>query len=175
MSVHSDHYGAGYLATAYLIERGHRRIGFLSGPAKYKPLVDRYAGYCAALMNYGLPLAPEWIAPNKDRKYVKGYLEMKCLMELPERPSAVFAVSDRSAFGALQAMRDLGLELGTDVEMIGCDNIAGDQEVSRLIPTVHVPRAEVGQMAVRFLVEAIKGNALIGQVVIPGKLVGPTE
>jgi LacI family transcriptional regulator len=171
LSVHSDHYGAGYLATAYLIERGHRRIGFISGPAKYKPLVDRYAGYCAALMEHGLPLVPELISPNLDRKYVKGYLEMKYLMELPDRPSAVFAVSDRSAFGALQALRELGLHLTADVELIGCDNIGGNEGVADRIATVHIPRAEVGQMAVRFLNETIKGNTLEGKVVIPGKLV----
>lgn len=173
LSVHADHYGAGFLATEHLIGRGHRRIGFISGPAKYKPLVDRYAGYCAALMEYGLPLVPDYIAPNRDREYIKGYLEMKHLMELKERPTAVFAVSDRSAFGALQAMRELQLEPGRDIELIGCDNIRGSQEVAPRIATVHVPRIEVGQMAVRFLVEAMKGNAAGGKVVIPGRLVPP--
>lgn len=171
LSIHSDHYGAGYMATSYLLRRGHRRIGFISGPAKYKPLVDRYAGYCAALMEHGMPLVPELIAPNMDRKYVKGYLEMKYLMELPDRPTAVFAVSDRSAFGALQAIRDLGLEPSINVELIGCDNIRGQEGVADRIATIHIPRAEVGQMAVRFLNETIKGNTLEGKVVIPGRLV----
>lgn len=173
LSVHSDHYGAGFLATEYLIARGHRRIGFISGPVKYKPLVDRYAGYCAALMEHGLPLVPEYVSPNMDRKFIKGYYEMKHLMELPERPTAVFAVSDRSAFGAVQALRDMGLEPGRDIELIGCDNIRGYQEIPLQAATVHVPRFEVGQMAVRFLIEAIKGNVLSGKVVIPGRLVLP--
>lgn len=175
LSVHSDHYGAGYLATQYLIGKGHKRIGFISGPTKYKPLVDRYAGYCAALMEHGVPLQAEYISPNFDRKYVKGYYEMKYLMELPERPSAVFAVSDRSAFGALQVLRETGLVLGDEVELIGCDDISGDQEIAGQIPTVHIPRTEVGQMAVRFLQEAMKGNTLCGKVVIPGRLVLPGD
>lgn len=173
LSVHSDHYGAGFLATEYLIGRGHRRIGFISGPAKYKPLVDRYAGYCAALMEYGLPYLPDYVAPNRDRKHIKGYLEMKYLLELSELPDAVFAVSDRSAYGALQAMRDTGFAPGRDIELIGCDNIGGDQGVSGQIATVHIPRAEVGQMATRFLVESIKGNPLGGKVILPGRLVLP--
>ncbi|MFC4812891.1 LacI family DNA-binding transcriptional regulator [Paenibacillus sp. GCM10023250] len=173
LSIHSDHYGAGNLATQYLIERGHRRIGFISGPAKYKPLVDRYAGYCAALMEHGLPIVPELISPNMDRRYIKGYLEMKYLMELPDRPTAVFAVSDRAAYGAIQAIRDLGLVLGRDVELIGCDNIRGHEEIAALAATIHIPRAEVGQLAVRFLIEAIKGNALGGKVIIPAKLHEP--
>jgi len=173
LSVHSDHFGAGFLATQYLIDRGHRRIGFISGPAKYKPLVDRYAGYCAALMEHGLPLLPEYVSPNMDHRYVKGYGEMKYLMSLPERPTAVFAVSDRSAFGALQCLRDMKLEVNRDVDLIGCDNIRGNQEVAEQVPTIHVPRVEVGVMAVRFLVEAMKGNELNGKVVIPGHLVLP--
>ncbi|QHW32908.1 LacI family transcriptional regulator [Paenibacillus rhizovicinus] len=175
LSIHSDHYGAGFLATEYLIARGHRRIGFISGPSKYKPLVDRFAGYCAALMEHGLPLVPAYISPNIDREHIKGYLEMKYLMELPERPDAVFAVSDRAAYGALQALREMGLVLGQDVDMVGCDNIRGDQAVSGQITTVHIPRAEVGQIGVRFLIESIKGNALGGKVVLPGRLVVPGE
>lgn len=170
LSVHSDHYGAGFMATEYLIRQGHHRIGFISGPAKYKPLVDRYAGYCAALMAHGIPLNPVYTAPNMDRQFIKGYHEMKHLMELQERPTAVFAVSDRSAFGALQALGELGLLAGQDVELIGCDNIRGSQEIAPRITTVHIPRQEVGQMAVRFLIEAMKGNALTGKVVIPGRL-----
>lgn len=173
LSVHSDHYGAGFLATEYLIRQGHRRIGFISGPTKYKPLVDRFAGYCAALMENGIPIVPELVAPNVDRKHVKGYEEMKYLLGLPVRPTAIFAVSDRSAFGALLAMQELGLRPGRDLTLIGCDNIRGEQEISGRIPTVHIPRAEVGEMAVRFLTEAIRGNLLRGKVVIPGRLVTP--
>lgn len=175
LSIHSDHYGAGFLATEYLIQQGHRDIGFLSGPAKYKPLTDRYAGYCAALFQCGIPLKPEYIAPNRDLKYIKGYEEMKYLMQLPHRPSAVFAVSDRSAYGALQAMSELGIKLGDDVALIGCDNITGEETIARQVPTVHIPRMEIGQIAARFLQEAMKGNALRGKVVIPGRLMLPGE
>jgi LacI family transcriptional regulator len=173
LSVHSDHYGAGYLAAEYLIRQGHKKIGFIRGPAKYKPLIDRYAGYCAALAAYGLPLVPEYAPPNIDRPFLKGYEEMKALMALDDRPTAVFAVSDRAAFGAVRALNDLGLRPGVDIALIGCDNVRRDQEYVPDLPTVHIPRAEVGQMAARFLLEAIKGNALTGKVVIPGRLIVP--
>jgi len=175
LSVHSDHYGAGFQATEYLIGRGHRRIGFISGPVKYKSLVDRYAGYCAALMAHGIPLDPQYITPNFDESYIKGYKEMKLLLDLPERPTAVFAVSDRAAFGAQQAMKEAGVEIGDQMELIGCDNIGGSQSIVEKAATVNIPRSEVGQMSVRFLVETIKGNALVGKVVIPGTLTLPTE
>lgn len=172
-TVHADHYGAGFLATQYLIGRGHRSIGFISGPVKYKPLVDRYAGYCAALMEYGLPLVPHYVAPNEDRMFVKGYLEMNYLMKLADRPTAVFAVSDRAALGAVQALQELGLARGKDVELIGCDGIPDIGSLQPALPTVHVPRIEVGQMAVRFLVAAIDGNRLPGKIVLPARLVEP--
>ncbi|WP_167859467.1 LacI family DNA-binding transcriptional regulator [Paenibacillus cymbidii] len=170
-SVHADHYGAGFLATQHLIALGHRRIGFISGPAKYKPLVDRFAGYCAALAGHGLPLEPSLIATNVDRRFVKGYEEMKALMSLEERPTAVFAVSDRSALGAVEALKDMGLAHGQDVVLVGCDDIAAIRDVEPPIATVHVPRQEVGQMAVRFLLEGLKGNMMSGRFVIPGWLV----
>ncbi|MFB9274122.1 LacI family DNA-binding transcriptional regulator [Cohnella cellulosilytica] len=172
-SVHADHYGAGFLAAQYLIDQGHRSIGFISGPAKYKPLVDRYAGYCAALMENGLPLNPHYVAPNEDRMFVKGFMEMKYLMELADRPTAVFAVSDRAALGAVQALEELGLVQGKDVELIGCDDIPDIRSLQPPIPTIRVPRIEVGQMAVRFLSATIGGNRLPGKIVLPARLVRP--
>ncbi len=169
-SIHADHYGAGYLATQYLIRCGHRNIGYISGPSRYKTLTDRFAGYCSALAEHGIPIRMEYISPNYDKQDGKGYLEMKYLMGLPNRPTAVFACSDKAALGALKALSDLGLKAGSDVVLVGCDNIEDIQHTDPPLTTVHLPKWEVGQQAVRSMVEAINGSMFNGKIVIPGQL-----
>jgi DNA-binding LacI/PurR family transcriptional regulator len=171
-SIHADHYDAGYLATKHLIQQGHSKIGYISGPSRYKTLTDRFAGYCAALVEHGIPLKMEYISPNWDKKHEhKGYLEMKYLMELPDRPTAVFACSDKSALGAMKALSNMGFMAGADVDLIGCDNIEEVQNTTPTLSTVHMPKWQVGQQAVRSLVEAVNGNPFIGKIVVPGQLI----
>jgi DNA-binding LacI/PurR family transcriptional regulator len=171
ISIHADHYGAGYLAAQYLIEKGHRKIGFISGPARYKTLTDRFAGYCSALVEHGIPLDINYVSPNFGNQKHKGYQEMKVLMELSDRPTAVFACSDKAAIGASQALADLGLSAGEDVELVGCDNIERIKDLPFPLTTVDIPKSQVGQQAVRTLIEAINGNAYIRKIVIPAQLV----
>lgn len=171
ISIHADHYGAGYIATQYLLKKGHRKIGFIAGPSRYKTLTDRFAGYCAALIEHGIPLNMEHISPNFDKQERKGYLEMKHLLSRPDRPSAVFACSDKAAIGAVTVMNEMGLKAGEDVELVGCDNIDSIRKLAVPLATVDIPKAQVGKQAVRTLIEAINGNAYIRKIVIPPSLV----
>ncbi|WP_274362016.1 LacI family DNA-binding transcriptional regulator [Paenibacillus thermotolerans] len=171
ISIYADHYGAGYIATQYLIEQGHRSIGFISGPSKYKTLTDRFAGYCSALIEHGIPLNMEFISPNFDKQEKKGYLEMKHLLNRPERPTAVFACSDKAALGAYKALDEMGLKAGEDIELVGCDNIESLRNLPVPIATVDIPKSQVGKQAVRTLLEAINGNDYIRKIVIPPSLV----
>jgi DNA-binding LacI/PurR family transcriptional regulator len=174
-SIQPDHYEAGYMATEYLIGLGHTKIGFISGPSRYKTLVDRFAGYCSAMIKHGIQLNVNYIASHVDQLHIKGYREMKALMELADPPTAVFAVSDKSALGAVAALKEMGMVQGRDVDLMGCDNIPALRELQPRIATIDIPRWEVGQMAVRFLIEAVKGNTFRGKVVLPGRLVLPEE
>ncbi len=154
----ADNINAGYLATSHLIQLGHRRIGALSGPTKYSSLVDRLRGYYAALGEAGIAPRPEYVPPPKSGTPKKGYLQMKQLLALDEPPTAVFAVSDKTAFGALDAIREAGLRVPNDVAIVSIDNVAESAHTEPPLTTVHVPKREIGILAARRLHELVVGG-----------------
>ena len=105
-----DNYRGAYAATRHLIELGHQRIAVIQGPRKYKSLTERYHGYLNAMIDAGFGLDWELIQrPLSSGFPNKGYREMKALLSLDAPPTAVFAVSDRTALGAMPAIEEAGL------------------------------------------------------------------
>ena len=161
-----------YSATRHLIERGHRRIAIIMGPAKYKPLIDRQQGYLRAMMEAGLGPDPELMQPSLSKGVPnKGYREMYALLARQQRPTAVFCVSDRTAFGALTAIKEVGLRVPEDVALVGFDDVRESEHTNPPLTTVHVPKREMGIVAAQRLADLIN-RPQAG--VPPFKLVLPT-
>ncbi|HHV62530.1 MAG TPA: LacI family transcriptional regulator [Firmicutes bacterium] len=154
----SDNISGGYQATKHLIELGHRRIGMIRGPKKYKPLMERYQGYLLALHENGIPVQPELIPPRLSHGLRKGYDEMCALLDLPEPPTAVFVVSDKTAINALQAIKDRGLRVPQDIALVSFDDIAEAQIQNPPLTTVRVAKKEMGQLAVQKLLSLVRGD-----------------
>jgi DNA-binding LacI/PurR family transcriptional regulator len=166
-SIVTDDQAGAYTATRHLIELGHRRIAMILGPEKYKPLVERYQGYRQALREAGIPIDDALIQPpNSHGLLRKGYREMQRLLECEPRPTAVFAVTDRTALGALDAIYEHGLRVPDDISLIGFDDIAPAAQARPPLSTIHRPTYEMGVAAMRRL-DAL----LTGQSLIPMKLV----
>jgi DNA-binding LacI/PurR family transcriptional regulator len=151
----ADNFNAGHLATQHLIQLGHRKIAALSGPRKYSSLVDRLRGYYAALGEAGIAPRPEYVPPPRSGRGQKGYDQMKELLALPDRPTAVFAVSDKSAFGALDAIHEAGLRVPDDVAVVSIDDVSDSAHTDPPLTTVRVPKREIGILAARRLHELV--------------------
>jgi DNA-binding LacI/PurR family transcriptional regulator len=150
-AVTADNFTAGYVVTQHLIDLGHHRIGSLGGPIKYSSLRDRMRGHQVALLENGLTLDPELQPQPVSGNPRKGYVQMQHLLALPEPPTAVFAVSDRAAFGAMEAIKDAGLRIPHDISIVGIDNIRDSEYSSPPLTTFTVPKYELGQTAVYIL------------------------
>ncbi len=143
-----------YEATSYLIGLGHKRIGFITGIPQLSSSTERLDGYRAALEHHRIPVNPDLIIEgNYETK--GGYLSMLRLLNLPIRPTAVFAANDLSAFGALEAIRERGLEIPRDVSVIGFDDIPEASIVYPKLTTIRQPLIQIGQVAVRLLLEKL--------------------
>lgn len=170
-SVTADNFAAGRIMTEYLIELGHRRIGALVGPAKYSSLRDRMRGHQIALIEHclvpDLSLQPQPVSGNPR----KGYVQMQQMLALPEPPTAVFAVSDRAAFGAMEAIKDAGLHIPNDISIVGIDDVRDSAYSSPPLTTYRVPKYDLGKTAVLILHRMVSGQdvppartVLIGQI-----------
>jgi len=159
-SLTADNFSAGRIMTEYLIRLGHRRIGGISGPSKYSSLNDRMRGHQVALIEHGVPvdstLQPSPVSGNPR----KGYEQMQQLLSLAEPPTAVFAVSDRAAFGAMDAIKDAGLRVPDDISVVGIDDVRDSAYSTPPLTTFSVPKYDLGRTAVLILHDLTNGKAI---------------
>lgn len=156
----ADNVTAGYQATKHLLGLGHRRVALLPGPRKYRSLVDRQEGYLDALVEHGLSGDPDLMPPPTHHAGgQKGYHQMLRLLNLPKPPTAVVAISDKTAFGAMEALKERGKHIPRDMAMVSIDDTAESAHTTPALTTVHVPRAEMGAEGVRRLLALLGGYA----------------
>ncbi|MBA3942993.1 MAG: LacI family DNA-binding transcriptional regulator [Herpetosiphonaceae bacterium] len=158
-AVTADNFTAGLTVTNHLIELGHRRIGALPGPQKYSSLCDRMRGHNVALIEHGLGIDGA-LQPRPSVSHPKkGYVQMHELLALQERPTAVFAVSDQTAFGAMEAIKEVGLRIPDDISIVAIDDVAESAYSSPPLTTFHVPKYKLGETAVALLHDLLSGSS----------------
>lgn len=142
-------------ATEYLIECGHRDIGYLAGNIRIKNFQDRQTGYEYAL-------ARHQITPNPDYKFlltptVEGsYLDMnEQLRARKSLPTAFIADNDNIALGAIRALKQHGYKIPDEISVVGFDDIPFCTISAPALTTVHVHKEKLGQIALKRLVELI--------------------
>lgn len=146
-------------AVHHLVEQGHRRIAFLGWPPSSRQGSARRNGYLEAMAQAGLPVDPEWIRVGEHR-VADGRRLTQELLALPQgrRPTAVAAVSDLLAIGAMQAARDAGLRLGAEFGVTGFDDTPGIQHLMPPLTSVRQPVWEAGQRIVEMLIALLRGE-----------------
>lgn len=172
-SIHVENRSASRLAVGHLIGMGHRRIAMIGGleddPFGFRVPVDRYAGYRDALEAAGLPVEPAMhVGGNFSME--GGAEAMHALLHLDPAPTAVFALSDEMAIGAMQVARDAGLRVPEDLSIIGFD----DHDVSAYIglTTVRQDVVRLGERAAELLLDHISGRVTdVVHEVAPTRLV----
>lgn len=170
-SVAIDDVSGGRIATQHLINQGHKRIALISGrqlPSPFSPEWDRSRGFTEAMEQAGLVVDPDLIAPGCFT-VDGGEAAMAALLAVPEPPTAVFAISDEMAFGAVRALRRQRLQPGTDVAIVGFDG----HELSDLldITTVSQPVVQLGALAAEALLEVLSHpHTATRQIQLPTQL-----
>jgi LacI family transcriptional regulator, galactose operon repressor len=169
--VGSDHADGVRLALAHLYALGHRRIAHLAGAANTLAGADRIAAFRREADRLGLALSDEYVREG-DFSSASGYRETCSLLALPERPTAIVAASDLMALAALQAIRDVGLEPGTDVAIVGFDDLEAAALAHPPLTTIRQDRQELGTVAAERAIELIEdAEATPPPTVLPVELV----
>lgn len=157
-SVAVDDRGGAHKATRHLVETGHRRIGLIDGT---NPMGNREkrTGFLQALSEAGIDFDARLTADPEGHSTVRGYWAMDKLMSgAPERPSAVFAVNDSLAIGALRWCANNGLRVPDDIAIIGFDNIEFAEYAAVPLSTINYAVDMVTRMAVERLMQLISSG-----------------
>jgi LacI family repressor for deo operon, udp, cdd, tsx, nupC, and nupG len=168
--VRTDHHAGAQDATRHLIGLGHRHIGHITGVRRVLSTSRRLEGFRSALAAAQLPARPELVCTG-DFTMRSGAEGMQHLMALDPPPTAVLCANDEMAFGAILALRKLGLAVPEDVSVVGFDDQNMAEFYNPPLTTVHIPRHELGRRAAMELLEQLAGRDVAREVILPTRLV----
>lgn len=170
-AVHADDRGGARQATMHLLSLGHRRIGVISHDQSLTAIAERLSGCRQALTDHDLTLTPDLIVEG-DLTLESGMRAAERMMSLHQPPTAIFALNDRMAIGALQYLRSQGWQVPQEISVVGFDDVPVARLYQPPLTTVRQPSLEMGQQAARLLFEILENqNSLSQPVALPTELV----
>jgi DNA-binding LacI/PurR family transcriptional regulator len=153
-SVSVDNRHGGHLATEHLLQLGHRRIAYVSGPADHSDDLDRLAGYRQALDQAGIPFEASLVVAGTGRAD-GGERALPDLMALEAPPTAVFCYNDMTAIGLMRAAAAVGISIPADLAVVGFDDIPFASYVRPPLSTIAQPKVRMGVWAMEMVVALI--------------------
>lgn len=152
--VDADNIGGATKAVEYLIKLGHKKIAHISGWNYVANGKDRLYAYKRTLKRNNINIREDYIVEG-DFTEISGYNAMKKLLELRERPTAVFAANDLMAIGAIKAIREKRLSVPDNISIIGFDDIPLASYAIPPLTTVHQPIFKMGYESAKILLKLI--------------------
>lgn len=149
-NVASDDRVGGRAAADHACERGHRRIAIIEGKPGFKSSSERRSGYMDGLIAHGLTPNPDYFVQG-DYSIESGYSAMNRLLDLPQRPTAVFCGNDDMAIGAMNACFDRGVSIPGDISLIGFDDMVFARYTNPPLTTIRKSVAEIAEEGTKLL------------------------
>ena len=140
--------------TGYLIGLGHRRIGFIRGAVTHDQASVRFEGYKDALEDAGLPFDPDLVVKG-DFTFDSGISAAEQLLDLPDKPTAIFASNDDMAAGVIAACYRRRIRIPQELSVAGFDDTPLAATISPSLTTIYQPSRELASEAVGLLLEEI--------------------
>ncbi len=156
-AVTPDYQAGARLATEHLLRRGHRRIAFLGAAVSYPFGWQTLEGYGEALAAAGVGHDPALVR-RVEIGVETAMGAMRGLLDLADPPTAVFAVTDAMAIGALRAARERGVPVPERLAVVGMDDIEMSAYTEPPLTTLRVAKDAMGRLAADWLIDLIEGG-----------------
>jgi LacI family transcriptional regulator len=154
----ADHRAGGVLAARTLLERGHRKIAVIAGPASSPDNVDRINGFLGELALAGVDTGALWIAAS-DFSPEGGWASAAELVASGQQFTALFCANDEMAVGALSYFQQAGIAVPAQVSVLGYDDTPSAEFSAPRLSTVHIPWRDVTLSGLNTLLNRCYGGA----------------
>lgn len=152
-----DNFDAGYRATKYLIQLGHRRILHIAGIRRQQDAIRRFKGYRFALQEAGIEFDPDLVFEGQfDGE--SGVAAIDSRLNLGKKFSGVFAANDMMAFGARLALHYRGIRVPEDVSIIGFDDQVESAFMTPPLTTVRQPAFSMGEAVAKAMLNILRNQ-----------------
>ena len=169
--VGANNISGAFRAAQHLIETGHRKIGIIAGFQRLSSMQERLEGFRQALAQYAVPLPTEWVVPSP-LSIEDGRASAHKILNLPDRPDALFISNNFLMLGVLEGVKELGLKCPEDISLIGFDDHPWATVCAPPLSVVRQPAREIGRTAAEMLCDLIGGSVVQDQFVqLPCELI----
>jgi LacI family transcriptional regulator len=141
-----DNHAGGRTALRHLLELGHRRIAVVAGPANLSTVADRLAGATEEAADWGLG-ADDLVVDHDAFSRDGGVAATRRVLELRPAPTAILALTDVMAMGALAELREAGRDVPGEISVMGFDDVPVAADLAPALSTIRLPMAEMGAIA----------------------------
>jgi LacI family transcriptional regulator len=170
-AVLTDNQLGGYLATRHLLELGHTQIACIAGPSSITPSAERIIGYRRALEEAGISY-DETLVLRGDYHAQSGMDITNSILSMHPRPTAIFALNDLMALGALRAAAEAGCSVPEDLAVVGYDDLEIAHFTNPPLTTIAQPKKAIGVQAINLLVGRMsQKNRPPSRVILPPELI----
>ena len=168
-SVVADGEHSAQMATQHLLDNGCKRVAFIGGANHLDIVKRRKHGYLEALRNNKIPIEKELVVCRKI-DYEEGKIAAQTLLALPNPTDAILAMNDTLAFAAIEVIKSHGLRVPNDIALIGYTDEQHANYIEPKLSAVSHQTYEMGETACLLLIDQIRGDKAIRQVMIPTHL-----
>ncbi|WP_034601877.1 LacI family DNA-binding transcriptional regulator [Clostridiisalibacter paucivorans] len=162
--VNFDYYRGGCIAAQYLIDRGHRDIGFISAPLTRYSRKELFRGFADTLKINNIAIKKDLIkisefeeeTEDQTYEYKNGKQLVQQIIKKGNIPSAIFCINDMTAFGVIQGLQKNHIQIPQDVSVMGFDNITISEIINPSLTTIDQCTHEMGSLAAEVLINNIE-------------------
>lgn len=156
-TVCADNYHGARAAVEHLLALGHERIGFVTGAKESTQAQERLRAFKDTLGARGL--MDETLIAEGNFTQRRGFEAGQELLNHAQPPTAIFAASDATAFGVIDAIKDRGLRIPDDLSVVGFDDVLAASQIHPTLTTVSHPIEDMNATAVRLICEMLDGES----------------
>ncbi len=171
-AVNIDLYSAGYQATQHLAALGHQRIALMTHLKDFHNVKPINQGYEGALKDADIKIDKSLICKVPGFQFAAGEQGMRNLLKSDALPTAIFAITDLMALGAMKVIKEAGLRIPDDISIVGFNDIPMVEVVDPPLTTVFAPSEALGRESMKMLGQLIEGSIPSGRkILLPTTLV----
>ena len=160
-TVNSDNLDGSKEVVKYLHSLGHKKIAHIAGGEYTFAGKARKLGFLQAIEELNLRITEDYVVDGGLFDVTGGYKAMQKLLQLSDKPTAVFAAGDMMAIGAIKAIQETGLKVPDDISIVGFDDIELSQYITPSLTTIKQDSHTIGQQAADLLLKQINNKKKI--------------